>query len=153
MLARYVVGQSPDGIVFADREGTIRLWNRGAERIFGYSVDEALGESLDLIVPERFRDAHWTGYRRAMAEGRTKYAGQAMPTRSARKDGARIYVELTFAVLQDDSGNVLGALANVRDITERYGEGRELRRRLTELQEEVRRLLQGGTGPQDAPPW
>ncbi len=142
-LARYVVEQSPDGIILADREGIVGLWNSGAERIFGHSGDEAVGKSLDLVVPERFREARWSGYRRAMAEGKTEYAGQAMPTRSMRKDGTTIYVELTFAILRDESGHVLGAVAHVRDITERYSHERDLRRRLTELEKQVKALHEG----------
>lgn len=142
-LARYVVEQSPDGIIFADREGIIRLWNAGAERIFGYSGDEAVGKNLALIIPERFRNAHWSGYRRAMAEGKTKYTGQVMPTRSMREDGTAIYVELTFAILHDEAGNILGALAHVRDITQRYTQGRDLRKRLTELEQQVNTLREG----------
>ncbi len=139
-LARHAVEQSPDGIVFADREGIIHLWNGGAVRIFGYSAVEALGHSLNLVVPERFREAHWSGYLRAMADGRTKYAGQAMATRSTRKDGTTVYVELTFAILRDELGNVLGALAHVRDITERYTQERDLRKRVTELEQQVKAL-------------
>ena len=139
-LCQRVVEQSPDGIIVADREGLIRLWNPGAEAIFGYTAGEALGRSLDLIVPERFRAAHWAGYRRAMAEGRTKYARQALPTRSQRKDGVAIYVELTFAILRDASGQVLGALAHARDITERYTQERARRERLAELERRVEAL-------------
>jgi PAS domain S-box-containing protein len=134
ILASYIVAQSPDGIIFADLDGTIRLWNTSAERIFGYSSSEAVGRSLDIIIPERFREAHWSGYRRAMTEGKTKYLGQSLPTRSLRKDGATIYVELTFAVIHAAEEQVLGALANVRDITKRYMQERELRRRLAELE-------------------
>jgi PAS domain S-box-containing protein len=134
MLASYLVTQSPDGIVFADREGTICLWNASAERIFGYSSSEAIGRSLDIIIPQQFQKAHWSGYQRAMTEGKTKYSGQSLPTRSLRKDGATIYVELTFAIIHGTEGQMLGAMANVREITERYTQERELRRRLRELE-------------------
>jgi PAS domain S-box-containing protein len=134
ILASYMVTQSPDGIVVADHEGTISLWNSSAERIFGYSSSEAVGKSLNIIIPERFQEAHWSGYHRALTEGKTKYSGQSLPTRSLRKDGATIYVELTFAVIRGTEGQVLGAMANVRDITERYMQERQLRKRLTELE-------------------
>lgn len=134
ILASHLMTQSPDGIVFADPAGIIRLWNASAERIFGYSSSEAVGRSLDLIIPERFRAAHWASYHRAMAEGKTKYSGQSLPTRSLRQDGANIYVELTFAIIHGTEGQALGAMANVREITERYIRERELRRRLAELE-------------------
>lgn len=79
VLARYLVEQSPDGIIFADREGIIRLWNPGAERIFGYSCEEALGKTLDLVIPERFRDAHWSGYRQPWRRGRRNTQARRPP--------------------------------------------------------------------------
>jgi PAS domain S-box-containing protein len=133
-LSKLLIEQAPDAVIFADRDGVIREWNASAERIFGHSREEAIGQSLDIIVPERFREAHWNGYRRALEAGETKYVGQAMPTRSARKDGETIYVELTFAIVKDDGGNVLGALANARDISERWAREREQAARLKELE-------------------
>jgi PAS domain S-box-containing protein len=118
ILTELLVEQGPDAAIFADVEGIIREWNPAAERIFGYAREEAVGQSLDLIVPERFREAHWSGCRRALSEGRTKYTGQALPTRSLRKDGITIYVELTFAIIHDRASDVIGALAHARDITE-----------------------------------
>ena len=94
---------------------------------FGFSPEEALGQSLDLIIPERFRDAHWTAYDKALEAGNTKYRGKALPTRSQTKAGDTIYVELTFAIVKDASGTVLGALAHARDITERFLKEREQR--------------------------
>lgn len=135
-----IVAELPDGIIFADRDGTIRLWNTGAEAIFGYTEDETVGHSLDLIVPERFRDAHWAGYRRAMASGQTKYRGRVLPTRSMRKAGDTIYVELAFGILKNDIGEVIGALATARNITERYTQERAVRERLAELEGQVKAL-------------
>lgn len=135
-----LVEQAPDGVIFADNAGTIVRWNAAAERIFGYPADEALGTSLDIIVPERFREAHWKGFERALADGETKYAGQVLPTRALRKDGTEIYVELSFAIVKGEGGEVLGALAHARDITERFERDRALRRRLRELE----RLPQSG---------
>jgi PAS domain S-box-containing protein len=133
-LFALLIDQAPDAIVFADRDGVIRVWNDAASEMFGHSRDEALGQGLDLIVPERFREAHWRGYRRALAEGATKYHGQSLPTRSVRKDGSDIYVELTFAIVRDGAGDVIGALAHARDITERWAREREQQRRLRELE-------------------
>jgi PAS domain S-box-containing protein len=132
--SRILFEQSPDGEIFADREGIIREWNPAAERIFGFTCEEALGKSLDIIIPERFREAHWRGYERALRDGATRYSGQALPTRSARKDGTDIYVELTFAMIHAPGGGVIGALAHARDITERWTREREQRRRLQELE-------------------
>lgn len=139
-LSETLLRQAPDAVIFADNDGTIGAWNPAAERIFGFTKAEAVGQSLDIIVPERFRDAHWKGYRRALAEGRTKYSGQALPTRSTRQDGETIYVELTFAIVHGTSGAVIGALAHARDITERWGREREQRQRLQEAERELREL-------------
>jgi len=120
-LAELVVDQAPEALVFADCEGVIRLWNAAAERVFGHSAAEALGRPLDIIIPERFRDAHDRGFRAAVESGSTKYAGRTMTTRGLHKDGDRaLYVELGFSLVKDASGTVLGALASARDCTERY---------------------------------
>jgi PAS domain S-box-containing protein len=133
-LARMLLDQAPDAVIFAGVDGVIQEWNAAAESVFGYGRDEAVGQSLDLIVPERFREAHWQGFDRAIAAGETKYAGKALPTRSLRKDGADIYVELTFAIVKDTTGAVIGALAHARDITERWAREREQRQRLRDLE-------------------
>jgi PAS domain S-box-containing protein len=129
-LARLLIDQAPDAVIYADRLGIIREWNPAATTMFGFTAEEAVGQSLDIIVPERFREAHWRGYERALNEGRTKYSAQALPTRSARKDGSTIYVELTFAIIHDGNASVIGALAHARDISERWEREREQRRRL-----------------------
>lgn len=133
-VPRLLIDQAPDAIVFADTRGVIREWNAGAERVFGHTQVEAVGQSLDIIIPEKFRAAHWKGYERALADGVTKYVGQTMPTRAVRKDGADIYVELTFAIIHDDGGAVIGALAHARDISERWERDRQQRARLKELE-------------------
>jgi PAS domain S-box-containing protein len=135
-LRGMLIEHAPDAVIFADERGVIREWNPTAERIFGYPKDEAVGESLDLIVPERFREAHWRGYDRALSEGQTKYLGKALPTRSLRKDGSTIYVELTFAIVHDQTGSVIGALAHARDITERWEQERQ--QRIRELEQAPR---------------
>lgn len=123
-LAETLVDQSPDAMVFADTAGIIRLWNPAAQRIFGFSESVAVGASMNIIIPERFREAHWRGYRRAIVERTTKYQGQLLSTRSVRSDGARIYVELSFAIILDAEGKVLGVLAHARDITKRFEQER-----------------------------
>jgi PAS domain S-box-containing protein len=101
-------------MIFADREGVIRSWDAGAEAIFGYAASEAIGKSLDLIIPEHLRAAHWRGYEQAIAAGRTRSDGKPMITRATHKDGSKLYVELGFRIVNDDSAGVLGALATAR---------------------------------------
>jgi PAS domain S-box-containing protein len=119
-LFQAIVEQAPDAIIFADRDGTIQVWNRGAETVFGYSAAEVVGSSLDVIIPERLRRAHWEGFRRAIDSGQTKYGNQVLTTRSVHKDGHRSYVDLSFGLLRDRGGAVVGALAIARDCTTRY---------------------------------
>jgi len=119
-LATLVHEQAPDAVIFAGTDGVIRLWNAAATAMFGHTREEAVGQSLDIIIPERFRESHWRAFDRALAEGATKYTGRALPTRPARRDGTTVYVELTFAILKDASGRAIGALAHARDITERF---------------------------------
>jgi PAS domain S-box-containing protein len=119
-LSRALVECAADSIIFADREGLIRLWNAGSEALFGYAADEVIGQSLDLIIPEKLRRAHWDGYRRALAAGHTLHGRRALPTRSMHKNGARLYVELSFSVVKDAQGVVIGAMSIGRDITARY---------------------------------
>lgn len=129
-----LLDQAPDGVIFANNEGVITYWNAAASRIFGHSPEAALGQSLDLIIPEQYREAHWTGFDRALGDGATKYAGQALATRSQRADGETIYVELSFAIVKDEAGEVLGALSFARDITTRFLSDRDMRRKLRELE-------------------
>lgn len=132
--AQRLLDQAADALIYADVSGTIRYWNPAAARIFGHAPERAMGESLDLIIPEQFHDAHWAGYERATASGVTKYAGQALTTRALRADGSSLYVELSFAVIHGAEGTVTGVLAHARDITERFGQERATRRRLRELE-------------------
>jgi PAS domain S-box-containing protein len=119
-LFRRIVEEMPEPVIFADRQGTVRFWNRGAETMFGYSVAEALGQSLDLIIPERFRARHWDGYRQVMATGVTSYGQRLLAVPAMRKDGQRISIEFSIALLKDESGEVAGAVAVVRDVTARW---------------------------------
>lgn len=129
-----LLDQGPDAVIFAGTDGLIAYWNAAAERIFGHSGAEAIGQSLDLVIPEQYREAHWTAYDRALADGDTKYRGQSLATRSVRADGQQIYVELSFGIIKDADGASIGAIATARDITERFTADREMRRRLRELE-------------------
>lgn len=105
----------PDAVIAADREGVIRVWNEAAARIFGYAPHEAIGQSLDLIIPERLREAHWKGYDAALEAGTTKNAGKAMKTRALPKSGEKLYVSMRFAIVRDDEGRAIGAVALARE--------------------------------------
>lgn len=132
-----IIEQCPDAVIFADLKGIIRVWNTAAERIFGFSKEDALGASLDIIIPEPFRQAHWQGFDRAIADRLTKYVGQSLPTKAVRADGSTIYVELSFSILLDAAGEALGALSMARDITERFEQDRKNRKRLAELEQDA----------------
>jgi PAS domain S-box-containing protein len=133
-ICRWIVEQATDAIIFADREGLIRIWNKGAEAVFGFAGDEALGQSLDIIIPEELRKRHWEGYRAAVAAGKTRLGSRVLVTRGLHKDGSRLYVDLSFAVIVDDSGQARGALAVGRNVTERYLADKALRKKVSELE-------------------
>ena len=135
---RLVAGMS-DAIVYADADGTIRLWNRGATRIFGFAESEALGGSLDIIIPEGLRQRHWLGYRGTMQTGQSRYGdGQILSVPAVRKDGARISVEFTIVPFADDVGQMIGIAAIMRDATARFEELRALRKELAAISVGVR---------------
>jgi PAS domain S-box-containing protein len=117
-LFRHVVEQAPDGIIFADREGVIWIWNSAAAELFGYLPEEAVGGSLDIIIPADLRHAHWEGFGKAEASGHTKHGTRAMKTRATHKAGHKLYVSLAFSVVKDGEGNVIGAMATARPFTE-----------------------------------
>jgi PAS domain S-box-containing protein len=128
----------PDGVIYADAAGKIRFWNRAATRIFGYEVDEALGQTLDLIVPERLRPRHWEGYERVMAGGESRYdVGDVLAVPAMRKDGSRISIEFTVLPVRDDVGAMLGITAFLRDTTTRFEELRLLRTEVAALKARV----------------
>lgn len=137
-LCQQIIGEAQDAIIFADREGVIRLWNAGAEAIFGYRADEVLGRSLDIIVPERLRMRHWDGYRRVMATGETRYGRELLAVPGVRKDGTRISLEFSIALLRDGGGDPIGVAALLRDVSARWEKDRALQRRLAELEATVR---------------
>ena len=119
-IYRRIVEQFADGIIFADHFGFIKVWNSGAEAIFGYSKEEALGQSLDLIIPEGLRGAHWAGFNQALSTGLSKYGRKALVTRSMHKDGRKLYVELSFTLIRNGRHHVIGSVAGIRDITSKY---------------------------------
>jgi len=133
-LCRCIVFESRDAIIFAGREGRIRLWNKGAEAMFGYQAAEVLGRDLAVIIPEKLRDRHNQGYRRVMATGVSRYAKELLAVPGLKKDGSRISLEFTITLIKDGEGAVLGAAALIRDVTARWQREQELKRRLAELE-------------------
>jgi PAS domain S-box-containing protein len=129
-----IVEQMADALIYSDREGMICGWNAAAEALFGYPREEAVGQSLDLIIPERLRAAHWAGFDRAMASGATRLAGRATITRSLTRSQGAIYVEMSFAVVTKAGGQAIGSVAVARDATQRQQHDRELRQRLEALE-------------------
>jgi PAS domain S-box-containing protein len=115
-----IVDQLADAIIFADVHGIIRYWNAAAEALFGFTIEEALGQSLDLIIPERLRDAHWVGFNGAMASGNTRLAGRATTTRALHKSGQRLFVEMSFSLIRSLDARIVGSAAMARDVTRRY---------------------------------
>ena len=126
---------APDALLVADAEGIIRYWNSGATRIFGHGAEAALGQSLDLIIPEGLRTRHWEGYRRVMATGETRYANGLLTSPGVRADGGRVSLEFSIVLLRDNAGAVTGCGSILRDVTERWQKEQELRARLRACEE------------------
>ncbi len=126
-----------DAIVIADARGAITLWNPAAQRMFGYTEAEALGQSLDLIIPERLRARHWQGYDKTMATGITRYGSELLKVPAIDKDGNAMSIAFTVALLKDAAGTVTGIVAVIRDETVRFQQERALKKRLAELESQV----------------
>jgi PAS domain S-box-containing protein len=133
-LAARIVEGAADAVIFADREGRILLWNRAAERIFGWSAEETVGKSMDLIIPERLRARHWEGWDRVMQTGVTRYATDVLAVPALRKDGGTISIEFTIQLVRDEAGAIVGPVAMMRDVTARFQREKELRARLKEAE-------------------
>jgi PAS domain S-box-containing protein len=132
-FAARLVRDGPEAIIYADSGGVIRFWNHGAERVFGFAETEALGRSLDIIIPEQLRARHWAGYTATMQSGSTRYgSGDILAVPATHKDGRRISVEFTILPFRDDAGRMTGIAAILRDVTARFEETRALRRQLAE---------------------
>ncbi len=112
--AEAILSQLPDAVVCSDTAGTIRLWNAAAEKLFGFSAAETLGQNLDIMIPERFRRAHWNGFERAVQTGRVAHEGEVRLTRATHKDGRRLYVDITFGLVKGTDGSVIGVVSTAR---------------------------------------
>jgi PAS domain S-box-containing protein len=133
-LCQQIVDDAQDAIIFADRDGVIRLWNVGAEAMFGYRAEEALGQTLDLIIPERLRPRHWAAYRQTMTTGVSRYGRELLAVPAIRKDGRRISLEFSIVILRDATGEILGPAAIIREVTARWQRDKALKERLAALE-------------------
>ncbi len=130
-FCRTLVHEAPDAIVYADVGGMIRFWNRGAERVFGFSASEVLGKSLDMIIPESMRKRHWDTYLETTRTGNTRYdAGELLAVQALRKDRTRVSIEFSILPFRDREGRMLGVAAILRDVTKRFEEIEALRNEL-----------------------
>ena len=124
-LAEHILDHVADAVISTDRSGAIIRWNQASTALFGYSAEEVLGQSVELVIPEHLRAAHWSGFDAAMAKGVTKLEGRPTLTRALHKSGRRLDVEMTFAIVKGDTESaVLGAVAMARDVTERVEQER-----------------------------
>jgi len=126
-----------DAIIASDASGAITLWNPGAVRMFGYTEDEALGQSLDLITPERLRHRHWEGYHHSMATGTTKYGNDLLRVPATHKDGRAMSIAFTVAMLFAADNKVGAVVAVIRDETTRFNDERALKKRVVELEAQL----------------
>jgi PAS domain S-box-containing protein len=133
LIGEAVLSTHSDAIIEAGRDGIIGFWNPGAERVFGFTSNEAVGHSLDLIIPERLRQRHWDGYDRTLRTGESRYgAGDVLAVPALRKDGTTISVEFTVVPLKNEKDEMIGMVAIIRDVTKRFEEMRALKRKLAD---------------------
>jgi PAS domain S-box-containing protein len=142
-----LVANAGDAVIVADPSGVIRYWNPAAQRMFGHAEQDALGASLDIIIPGKLRERHWDGYRRVMATGKTHYGGRTLAVPALRADGTRISIEFTVALLPDATGEIRGVAAILRDVTDRWEQQRALQRRLHELEQDLETLQANADAP------
>ena len=135
-FAETLIANMPDAVVYSDRDGTIRYWNGGAVRLFDHATEDAVGQSLDLIIPEGLRARHWDGFHETMRTGQTRYGdGQLLSVPAMRKDGRRISVAFTIVPFIDEKGALTGIAAIMRDVTAQFEETRALRKEISALRD------------------
>jgi PAS domain S-box-containing protein len=132
-LYRQIIDQAPDAVLVSDRDGRIRLWNRGAELVFGFTAEEALGQSLDLIIPERLQGRHWDGYHRVMETGESQYGTKLLSVPAQHRDGRQISCAFSIVMLKDEQGQLLGIASIMRDNTAAFEKEKALKQQIAEL--------------------
>jgi PAS domain S-box-containing protein len=137
LIYQQIIENSQDAILFADRDGIVNLWNSGAEAIFGYKAEEIQGKNLDLIIPEKLRQRHWDGYQRVMKTGETRYGKELLKVPAMRKDGKTISVEFTILLVRNRQNEIIGTAAIIRDVTERWNQEKELKKKLKFLDNQL----------------
>jgi PAS domain S-box-containing protein len=146
-LPRRLLDGSPDAVLVSDRDGITRYWNAAATRLFGFGAAEAIGVSMDLIVPERLRGRHWDGWGKVMETGTTRYGdGQLLAVPATHKDGRTLSVEFSIQLLRGDDGRIAWVAAVFRDVTERFQRDKALKLRLKELEAALAQAVKPG-GP------
>ena len=133
-IYKAILEQAPDAVLYADREGIIRLWNRGAELIFGFSAAEAIGQSLDLIIPERLRGRHWEGYFKVMETGVSRYGTDLLTVPALHRDGRQLSCAFSIVMIKDDQGKPVGVASIMRDGTVAFERERAMKKRIAELE-------------------
>lgn len=136
-IAARLVTETEEAIIYATRDGIIRLWNGGSEKLFGYTAGEALGKSLDIIIPEKHRKAHWDGWDHVMESGETRYGSEPLNVPGVRADGSKMSLEFSITILKDDSGKIEVVAAFLRDVTANWDEKKALRIRIKELERQI----------------
>ncbi len=136
-LAEAVVTESAEAIVVTDPDGLILLWNEGAARIFGFAAADVVGQNLDVIIPEKLRARHWQGYQQTMLTGYTRYGDKLLSVPALHRDGHRLSIEFSVALLRDEADQIVGISAIMREVTERREAEKALRTKLSELQKQV----------------
>jgi PAS domain S-box-containing protein len=134
-FAATLVAEMSGALIYCDAAGAIQIWNRGAVRIFGFSAAEAIGQTLDLIIPANLRARHWHGYGMTMETGHSRYAdGQLLSVPAVRQDGTRISVQFTVVPFKDSEGRMVGIAAIMRDVTGSFEEMQSLRKEIARLE-------------------
>jgi PAS domain S-box-containing protein len=133
-LYKIILDQAPDAILYADRQGIIRLWNRGAELVFGHSAQEAIGQSLDLIIPERLRGRHWEGYFKVMETGVSRYGTELLTVPALHRDGRQLSCAFSIVMHKDEQGIPLGVASIMRDGTAAFEREKALKAKVAELE-------------------
>jgi PAS domain S-box-containing protein len=139
-LCQRIVAESSLAIIYGDQQGIIRLWNSGAEEMFGWQAAEAIGQSMDIIVPEKHRARHWDGYHKVMQTGVTKYGRAALAVPALRKDGSRISIEFFIVLVRDGEGKLQGCAALISDVTARWEREKETKTKIAALESRIREL-------------